>query len=124
MSTIVSGNGYNDGVGPAVGMDRPRGITSDGTSVYFAEQDERTLRQVELASSTTSTLVGVRGCSGPANLSGGVGGDGTLDWGGQCGAPAVVNKPQFTTGTTGLVFDYAANAIFAATANGRLLLIE
>jgi cysteine-rich repeat protein len=124
MATMVGGNGYNDGVGPAVGMDRPRGITSDGTSVYFAEQNDSTLRQVELATATTSTLVGVRGCTGPANLGGGIGGDGTQDWSGQCGSPSVVNMPQFTTGTTGLVFDYAANAIFAATSNGRLLLIE
>jgi hypothetical protein len=107
LSTVIAGNGYADGVGPAAGMDRPRGITSDGTSFYFGEQNLNTLRQVELATATTSTFVGVRGCAGPANLAGGIGGDGTQDWGGTCNDPAVANKPQFDSGIASLAYTTA-----------------
>lgn len=125
LTPIVSGTGYVDGVGAAVRMDRPRGITSDGTSVYFGEQDENTIRQVELATATTSTFVGVRGCLGPANLAGSSGGDGTQIWTGSCGtAGAVSGKPQFETGAVTMTFDYGTKSIFAIGVGNRLLRIE
>ena len=124
LFTIVSGVGYVDGVGSAVRMDRPRGITSDGTSVYFGEQDENTIRQVEIGTATTSTFVGVRGCAGPLNLSGASGGDGTQSWAGNCSAAAVSGKPQFATGAVSLSFDYGTKSIYAIATGNRLLRIE
>lgn len=124
VTTIVSGLGYADGVGAAVRIDRPRGLASDGTSVYFGEQDEHTIRQVEIATQTTSTFVGVRGCAGPANLMGGTGGDGSQSWMGNCTAATVAAKPQFTVGTITMTFDYGTNSIFALANGGRLLRIE
>ena len=124
LSTIISGTGYTDGVGNAVLMDRPRGITSDGTSLYFGEQNENTVRQVELATATTSTFVGVRGCAGPANLNGESGGDGTQDWSGSCNNSAVANKPQFAVGVISMAFDFGTSSIYAIATGGRLLRIE
>ncbi len=126
LSTLVSAaGGYNDGDSSVAGMDRPRGIVSDGTSVYFGEQNDNTIRQVELSLVTTSTFVGVRGCAGPANLSADIGGDGTMDWGGSCGSSAtVMNKPQFPVGIAGMTFDYGTNAIYAVVSGGRLLKLE
>lgn len=124
LSTIVSGLGYVDGVGAAVRVDRPRGITSDGTSLYFGEQNENTIRQVELASATTSTFVGVRGCAGPLNLTGVSGGDGSQSWAGNCNAGPVAGKPQFAVGSVSMSFDYATKAIYAVATGNRLLRIE
>ena len=124
LSTIVAGAGYVDGVGNAVRMDRPRGITSDGTSLYFGEQNENTIRQIVLGTATTSTFVGVRGCAGPANLAGMTGGDGSQSWAGNCTAGAVANKPQFAVGPVSLTFDYATSAIYAVATGNRLLRIE
>jgi cysteine-rich repeat protein len=50
--------GYVDGVGTAAAIHRPRGMTSDGTSVYFVEYDAHTIRQAELASAEVTTLLG------------------------------------------------------------------
>ncbi len=124
LTTIVGGVGYVDGVGTAVRMDRPRGITSDGTSLYFGEQNLGTLRQIELGTSTTSTFVGVRGCIGPQNLMGGTGGDGSQSWTGNCQNPAVGMKPQFDVGPLNLTFDYGTQSIYAVGANNRLLRVE
>lgn len=124
LSTIVSGVGYVDGVGAAVRMDRPRGITSDGTSLYFGEQDENTVRQIVVGTATTSTFVGVRGCAGPANLAGMSGGDGSQSWTGNCNAGAVAGKPQFAVGAISLSFDYGTKAIYAVATGNRLLRFE
>ncbi|MBW2277555.1 MAG: hypothetical protein JRF63_08695, partial [Deltaproteobacteria bacterium] len=126
LSTLVSGtSGYMDGDSSVAGIDRARGIVSDGTSVYFGEQNSNTIRQVVLSTVETSTFVGIRGCGGPANLNGGVGGDGSTDWGGQCGTNAtVMNKPQFAAGIANMTFDYNTHAIYAVVSGGRLLKLE
>ncbi|PRP96109.1 DUF4215 domain-containing protein [Enhygromyxa salina] len=58
--------GYADGVGQNASIHRPRGMTSDGTSIYFTEFDQHTIRQGVLASGSITTLVGQH-CDGAMN---------------------------------------------------------
>ncbi len=50
--------GYQDGIGAAALVNRPRGITSDGSSIYFAEFNAHTIRQGIIATQDVSTLAG------------------------------------------------------------------
>lgn len=61
--------GYVDGIGSAARSHRPRGITSDGTSVYWVEFNAHAIRQGIVASADVSTLAGTvtlcsAGCGG------------------------------------------------------------
>lgn len=73
--TTFAGNGtagYVDAVGAAARSHRPRGITSDGTSLYWVEFNAHAIRQGILATREVSTLAGnVTTCSSPAMCSGG-----------------------------------------------------
>ncbi len=51
--------GHVDGVGTAARIHRPRGITADGSSIYFAEFNAHTVRQGVLATGEVTTLVGM-----------------------------------------------------------------
>jgi hypothetical protein len=68
--TTVAGNGTPaivDGLGGPTGparIDRPRGITSDGTSVYWVEFNQHVVRQAVVASLDVSTLAGAAGMPG------------------------------------------------------------
>lgn len=56
-----AGNGqqdYVDGVGQNARIHRPRGITFDGTSLYFVEADQNTIRQGILSTREISTMIG------------------------------------------------------------------
>jgi hypothetical protein len=57
-----------DGVGTAALVQRARGMTSDGTSLYWVEFNEHTVRQAVLVSQEVSTLVGVP-CSADCSVS-------------------------------------------------------
>jgi hypothetical protein len=110
VGTLVGGTqGYVDGVGTAARLDRPRGVTSDGTSVYWAEQNLYTVRQVEIQSAQASTLIGVRGCAGSTD---GTGADATQDWSGNCNAPALSGLPSIDTSLGGIAFHYPSQSIF------------
>jgi cysteine-rich repeat protein len=50
--------GYADGVGTAAKVHRPRGMTSDGTSIYWTEFNAHTIRQGVLATKQVGTMVG------------------------------------------------------------------
>jgi hypothetical protein len=50
--------GYVDGIGTAARPHRPRGMTSDGTSVYWVEFNAHTIRQGVFSSADVSTLAG------------------------------------------------------------------
>ncbi len=50
--------GYVDGIGAAARIHRPRGLTSDGTSVYFVEFNAHTVRQGVIATRSVTTLLG------------------------------------------------------------------
>jgi cysteine-rich repeat protein len=58
--------GYADGVGANAAIHRPRGMTSDGTSIYFTEFNQQTIRQGVLATASITTLVGQH-CNGAMN---------------------------------------------------------
>jgi hypothetical protein len=55
---------HTDGVGTAAQVHRPRGMTSDGTSVYWVEFNMHTIRQGILATQEVSTMAGTAGSSG------------------------------------------------------------
>jgi cysteine-rich repeat protein len=56
--------GYVDGVGSAARIHRPRGITADGSSIYFVEFNQHTVRQGVLATADVSTLAGMPAMTG------------------------------------------------------------
>jgi len=62
--------GYIDDVGTLAELSRPRGLTNDGTSIYWAEQDQHTVRQAVLATTRVTTLVGAH-CGGAIGCAGG-----------------------------------------------------
>jgi cysteine-rich repeat protein len=62
--------GYVDGVGTAAQIHRPRGMTSDGTSIYWVEFNQHTLRQAVLATASVTTNAGQH-CSGASSCTGG-----------------------------------------------------
>ena len=62
--------GYTDAVGAMASIHRPRGMTSDGTSIYFAEFNQHTVRQGVLATGEVSTNAGQH-CGGGMNCPGG-----------------------------------------------------
>ena len=66
--TTIAGNGttgYVDGIGTAALVHRPRGLTSDGTSIYWCEFNQHTIRQEVLATQSVTTLVGQHCGGGP-----------------------------------------------------------
>ena len=63
-------SGYVDGTGTAALIHRPRGMTSDGTSIYWVEFNQHTVRQGILATQVVSTLVGTH-CGGSMPCTGG-----------------------------------------------------
>jgi cysteine-rich repeat protein len=50
--------GYADGTGTAAAIHRPRGMTSDGTSLYIAEFNAHTIRQGVVTTGAVSTMIG------------------------------------------------------------------
>jgi cysteine-rich repeat protein len=68
-----STQGYTDATGTAAQFDRPRGISSDGTSIYVSEQNQSTVRQVIISSQEVTTMAGVRGCAASVEGQGGSG---------------------------------------------------
>jgi hypothetical protein len=50
--------GYLDGIGTAAQIHRPRGMTSDGTSIYWVEFNAHTIRQAPVASAAVDTFAG------------------------------------------------------------------
>jgi hypothetical protein len=55
--------GYVDAVGVNASIHRPRGMTSDGTSIYFCEFNQHTIRQGVLATASITTNIGQH-CNG------------------------------------------------------------
>lgn len=50
--------GYVDGAGTAAKVHRPRGMTSDGTSIYWTEFNAHTIRQGVVATKQVGTMLG------------------------------------------------------------------
>ena len=111
LGTLAGGTmGYVDAVGTAAQLDRPRGLTSDGASLYWSEQNQFTVRQVEIATAEVTTLAGQRGCTGSAN---GIGGTGVM--------PNCSNGPgtqaRFAT-PFNIVYHYPSRSLFVRDSNG------
>ena len=62
--------GYVDGIGTAALVHRPRGMTSDGTSIYWTEVNQHAIRQCVLATASVTTQVGQH-CNGTMPCAGG-----------------------------------------------------
>jgi cysteine-rich repeat protein len=120
VETLAGGPGYQDGVGAMVLMQRPRGITSDGTSLYWNEQTVHTVRQMIINTLDTSTMVGIRGCAGSRD---GVGGDGTQDWNVPGCATAPAALPQIDTPMGGILYHFPSKSILLVE-GGRLRWIQ
>jgi cysteine-rich repeat protein len=95
--------GYTDGPGATARVHRPRGMTSDGTSIYWVEFNAHTIRQGVVASADISTLVGTPAactvnCSCPTNPGGYMEGTGSM---------AVFDSPF------SVVFHYPSKSLFA-----------
>lgn len=61
------GTGSTDGIGAAARFDKPSGIYFDSTYAYVCDSVNETIRRIELASSTVTTIAGLAGASGSAN---------------------------------------------------------
>ena len=98
--------GYTDGIGNMVQVHRPRGMTTDGTSVYWVEFNQHTMRQGIEATGSVSTNLG-QDCGGAGGCTGGYA-DGM-------GTNALVDGPF------GLAFHYASNSIFLLDAGNNVI---
>jgi len=99
--------GYLDGVGLAAQVHRPRGMTSDGTSIYWVEFDAHTIRQSDLATGTVTTLVGT-----PTGPSCGRGGGGY--------AEGVGNAAQLSCPFS-VVFHFPSRSLFFSDGGNSVL---
>jgi cysteine-rich repeat protein len=121
VGTLVGGAGYVDGIGSAVRLTRPRGITSDGTSIYWNEQTMHTTRQIIIDTLDASTMIAIRGCPGSRD---GVGGDGSQDWSVPGCGTAASTLPMIDTPMGGIVYHFPSKSIFLLEGGGRLRRIE
>ena len=65
--TTIAGNGmpmYFDAIGTDARIARPRGLTFDGTSLYFVEYNQHTVRQIVLSTLSVTTMIGSHGEAG------------------------------------------------------------
>lgn len=100
-------SGYVDDVGTSARIHRPRGMTSDGTSIYFSEFNQHTIRQGVIATASVSTNVGQH-CDGGANCSGGYQeGTGT--------ANTQLDSP------VGLAFHHPSNTLFVCDSGNNVI---
>ena len=59
--TTLAGSGtptFADGNGEAASFSAPTGITGDGTYIYVADEGNRRLRRIEIATGEVTTLAG------------------------------------------------------------------
>jgi hypothetical protein len=105
---------YNDGAAAVTTIDRPRGLVSDGTSLYFAEQNHGTIRQLDLTNNSTTTFVGTQLCGIAATgIRDGVGAV-TAVGGGSCPAlSAISSAPTFSNSALGAItFHFASRSLY------------
>ena len=113
--TTFAGNGacgYVDGVGAAAQIHRPRGMTSDGTSVYWVEFNAHTIRQAVAATASVSTMLGtppacVVTCSCGATPAGG--------YAEGVGAAAAFDSPF------SMVYHYPSKSLFVFDSNNHVI---
>ena len=88
-----------DDVGTLAQLKRARGITSDGTSVYWAGYESMTVRQAEVATARVTTLAGT------ADVCGDLPGVGTA---------AELEQPF------GIVYHFPTNSLYVSSGNGSI----
>jgi len=98
--------GYVDGIGTAAEVHRPRGMCADGTSVYWVEFNQHTIRQGVAATQSVTTLVGTH-CNGTMPCNGG--------YNEGVGTAALFDGPF------GLAFHWPSNSIFALDAGNNVI---
>jgi len=64
LAGIPETAGSADGVGTAATFSGPRGITTDGTSLYVVDGHNNTIRKIVISTGTVSTVAGTAGVSG------------------------------------------------------------
>lgn len=69
--------GAADGTGAGASFCQPRGITTDGTSLYIADTTNRIIRKMVISTGAVTTLAGQTGISGSSN---GTGTGATFNW--------------------------------------------
>jgi cysteine-rich repeat protein len=99
--------GYIDEVGTAARIHRPRGMSSDGTSIYFSEFNQHTVRQGVIATQSVTTNIGQH-CGGAQNCNGGYA-EGTGTAGTQLNGPV------------GLAFHYPSNTMFVCDSGNNVI---
>jgi sugar lactone lactonase YvrE len=63
-------SGSTDGTGPAARFNNPRGITTDGASLFVTDYINNTIRQVVITTGEVTTLAGTAGTAGAADGTG------------------------------------------------------
>lgn len=64
--------GVTDGSATRARFDSPKGITTDGISLYLADWNNHTIRKIDLASGTVTTIAGMAGKKGSSDGTGAV----------------------------------------------------
>ena len=98
--------GYVDAVGQNARIHRPRGMSSDGTSIYFSEFNQHTVRQGVIATQSISTNIGQH-CNGQNCQGGYQEGTGT--------ANTQLQSP------VGLAFHYPSNTMFVCDSGNNVI---
>jgi len=62
--------GSADGTGTVALLNRPNGVTTDGTNLYVADTNNHTIRKVVIATNDVTTLAGTAGVSGTTDATG------------------------------------------------------
>jgi len=64
LAGTVQVSGSADGIGASARFNEPRGITTDGTSLFVADFQNNTIRKVDIGTGTVTTLAGSAGVPG------------------------------------------------------------
>lgn len=70
LAGIAGFPGTVDGTGTSAQFWAPRGVTTDGTSLYVADTTNHTIRKIVIATGVVTTLAGTAGLTGTTNASG------------------------------------------------------
>jgi hypothetical protein len=62
--------GSTDGTAASARFNFPDGITTDGTNLYVADEENSTIRKIVISNGTVTTIAGLAGSPGPADGSG------------------------------------------------------
>jgi DNA-binding beta-propeller fold protein YncE len=98
--------GYADGTGTAALIHRPRGMTSDGTSLYWVEFNQHTIRQGIFSNQRVSTLAGTH-CGGTDPCAGG--------YASGVGTAALFDQPF------AIAFHYPSNSLYVVDSANFLI---